>query len=193
MGANSLTKSAQRVVLLALLFPVLFGCNQSRDTIRHGNMSYRATEVFWNGTHALALAEAAARGDLKEIDRQIAAGANVNTVGNHDITPLWWAAWAENYQGFAALLARGSNPNAVRAERYPIMLLVADMKDARFLEAALQSGGDPNLRDMQSGETALFPAVLHGYKAHVDLLLAAKADVNVRLPVSGETQPMVAM
>ena len=193
MAANRPIKITHILAWLVLVFPALFGCNQSRDTIRHGDLSYSAPEIFGSGTAALVLAEAAARGDVKEIDRQTAAGADVNIVGKHEITPLWWAAWAENYQGFAALLEKGANPNCQRSERYPLMLLVAEIKDPRFLEAALKHGGDPNLRDRQSGETPLFPAVLHGYKAHIDLLLAAKAEVNARLPVSGETLPMVAM
>lgn len=195
MVANKPSKSLGILALVGLLvFLLLAGCNRGGGgTVRHGNMSYNATEVFGEGTPALALAEAAGRGDVKEINRQVAAGANVNAVGQHAITPLWWAAWVENYNGFAALLAKGANPNAQRAEGYPIMYLVADMKDPRLLEAALKHGGDPNLRDSTSGESPLFPAVLHGRKPHIELLLAAKADVNARMPVSGETLPMIAI
>jgi ankyrin repeat protein len=130
---------------------------------------------------------------LKEINHQATAGVDVNSAGNHNITPLWWAAWTENYEGFAALLDKGANPNSQQAEGYPIMYLVADMNDSRLLKTALKHGGNPNLHDSQSGETPLFPAVLHGFKTNVDLLLAARADVNARLSISGETLPMVAM
>lgn len=168
-------------------------CNKRGGTVRHGSLSYNAGEVFGEGTPALELAEAARRGDVKEINQQIAAGVNVNTVGKHGITPLWWAAWAENYDGFAALIDKGANPNAQRAERYPVMHLIADMKDSRFLEAALKHGGDPNLRDNESGETPLFPAVKNNRKPQIDLLLAAGADVNAQAPISGETLPMLAI
>lgn len=182
------------VILVACAFVLIgLGCGRNGGTIQHGRMSYNATEVFGEGTLALALAKAAAKGDTKAIERLVAEGANVNTVGKHEITPLWWAAWAENYEGFAALLEKGADPNAQRAEGYPIMYLISRLEDSRFLQAALKHGGDPNLRDKQSSETPLFVAVKRGFKKHVDLLLAAKADVTARLEISGESLPMVAI
>jgi len=177
----------------ALVFFLFSGCKQGGGTVGHGNLSYNATEVFGAETPALALADAAGRGDAKEIKRLVAAGANVNAVGQHNITPLWWAAWRENYEGFAALLDNGANPNVQRAEGYPIMHLIADMKDARLLAAALKHGGDPNLRDSQSSETPLFPAVQNDRKSQIAMFLAAKADVNAQVTISGETLPMVAI
>jgi ankyrin repeat protein len=161
--------------------------------VRHGKISYNATEVFGAGTPALALAKAAGRGDLKEITRQIGAGANVNAVGQHNITPLWWAAWAENFEGFAALLKQGADPNADRPEGCPIMYLLAELKDPRFLEAALKQGGDPNRRDIRSGETPLFPAIVYGYHRHVELLVDSGADLNAQMPISRETPAMTAI
>jgi len=181
-------------VVSMLLIPfLLMGCGRGGGTIRHGNLSYNAAEVFGAGTPALALAEAAGRGDLNTINSQVAAGVNVNTVGTHDITPLWWAAWAENYVGFAALLDKGANPNAQRSDGFPIMNLIATKEDSRFLAAALKHGGDPNLRENKSGEPPLFPAVLRGYKENIDLLLTAKADANWQSPISGETLPIIAI
>ena len=175
-----------------LLF-LLTGCGRGGGTVRHGNLSYNATEVFGAGTSGLILAEAAGRGDVKTINRQIAAGVNVNTVGKYDITPLWWAAWADNYEGFSALLDKGANPNAQRSDRYPIMNLIASKEDSRFLAAALKHGGNPNLRDNKSGVPPLFPSVMRGYKKNIDLLLAAKADVNWQDSISGETLPIIAI
>jgi ankyrin repeat protein len=176
--------------LILLSFP---GCHRGGGTVRHGSIIYNATEVFGDGTPALALAEAAGRGDVKAINRQIAAGADVNTVGRHENTPLWWAAFTENYEGFAASLDRGADPNAQRVEGYPVMYWIAGRKDPRFLKAALKHGGDPNFRDAHSGETPLFRPVMLGYQPQIDLLLAAGADVNARDPISGQTLPMVAI
>jgi len=191
MAASNSNPSLAAFGLLLLYFVV--GCNNGGDTVRYGSTSYNAREVFGDGTAALALARAAGRGDVKGIDRLIAQGASVNIVGQHEITPLWWALWTKNYEGFSALLARGANPNAQRIEGNPIMILAANLKDARFLAAALKHGGDPNLLDRRTGKPPLYAAVLNGDKECVELLLAAKADVNVQLPVSRETLPMVAI
>lgn len=194
MAANNFMKAQIKSLLgqLALLM-LLLGCNKGDVVVGHGSMSYNLLEVFSNDPSALALTKAVGRGDVKEVNSQISIGANVNAVGKFDITPLWWAAWTENYEGFVALLDRGANPNDQRAEGYPIMYLVADMKDGRFLEAALKHGGDPNLRDKLSGQTPLFPAVQNGRKAQIDILLTAKADVNAQMPSSHWTLPMLAI
>lgn len=177
----------------SLLFLFLSGCENSNNTIRHGNLSYNAAEVFRDNSLTLSLAKAAGRGDVKEVNRLVAAGAKINDVGGYHITPLWWALWAKDFEGFEALLDDGANPNAQRPEGFPIMCLAADMDDSRFLAAALKHGGDPNLRDSQSGETPIFRAVLNGYTAQIDLLLAAKADLNAQDPISHWTLPMVAI
>jgi uncharacterized protein len=123
----------------------------------------------------------------------VAARSNANAVGNHGITPLWWAARADNYEGFAALLENGANPNAQRSDGLPVMHLIvhSDDDDPRFLEAALKHGGNPDLRDTRSGETPLFPAILFKHKRQIELLLAAKADVKAQTPIDDLTLPMV--
>jgi ankyrin repeat protein len=179
------------IVSLMMLF--LSGCMNNSDTIQQGNLSFNVVDIFEVDTDATELARSVGSGDTAKISQMIASGSDVNKVGKYEITPLWWAAWAKNYEGFAALLEKGANPNAQRAEGLPIMHLIANMKDARLMEVALKHGGDPNLRDNQSGETPLFLAVQNGYKQQIDLLLGAKADVNIQTPVSRWTVTMVAI
>lgn len=179
--------------MLAALFLTICGCNKSDGVVVHGNLRYSAKEIFGDHTPAWLLATAAARGDVKEVNRQIAAGVDVNIVGKYGITPLWWAAFQPNFDGFDALLKKGASPNSQREERFPIMLLISEMKDSRFLEAALKHGGDPNLMDKNSGEPPLYPAVRNGFKRHIDLLLTAGANANWQDSLTGETLPMVAV
>lgn len=194
MGANNIVKSIQTLGLFLLVVSAsLSGCQRNHDTIQQGSLSYNVTDVFGAQTQAAALARAASRGDVTEINHLVATGADVNIVGKENITPLWWAAWSENYDGFKALVDKGANPNAQRAEGLPVMHLIANVKDARFLDAALKHGGDPDSRDRKSGETPLFLAVLNGYEQQIELLLAAKANVNMQDPISGETVLMEAV
>lgn len=175
-----------------LICSVLTGCNPG-ENLERGFLSYNASDVFGADTQEHALAIAAARGEVAEVDKLVKAGVNVNAVGRHDITPLWWAQFAANFDGFAALLDHGANPNVQRADGYPIMLLIAEQKDPRFLEAALKHGGNPNFRDRSSGLMPLSKAVLRGYKPQIEMLLAADADANARDPISGESLPMIAI
>ena len=135
------------IITLVFLVP---GCGNGDSTIRHGGLSYNINEVFSNNSLTLSLAVAAAHGNKQEINRLVAEGAKIDDTGRHDITPLWWALWARNIEGFKALLDKGASPNAQRAEGFPIMCLAADIEDPRFLTAALEHGGDVNLRDRQS-------------------------------------------
>jgi ankyrin repeat protein len=187
-------RKIQRLVIgLACTAIIVSACHRGGGTVRHGNLSYNATDVFDGNTSALELAEAAGRGDAQGVQHLVAGGANPNTVGKYGITPLWWAAWTQNFDGFRALLNSGANPNFVRTERFSIMELTVDLEDPRFLEAALKHGGNPNLPDSESGLTPLFTAVQNDRKPQIELLLTAKADVNVQMPISGMTLPMVAI
>lgn len=182
--------SAAHMLIWVICVFLLTGCDGGGGTIRHGALSYNATDVFGESTPALLLAKAAGRGDVKEINRLVAEGADVNAVGKHEITPLWWAAWASDLQGFTALLEKGANPNAQRKDGVPLMHLLTWMKRPEFLEAALKNRGDANLRDLRTGETPLFPAIVKRRSAQIELLFAAKADVNARELREGETLPM---
>lgn len=60
-----------------------------------------------------ALAAAAARGNVAEIDRLVQAGADVNATGKDNVTPLAIALAKRNLAGVTRLLALGADPNHV--------------------------------------------------------------------------------
>lgn len=189
------SRSLLTVLFCGLLLVLPVCLRASRDTIRHGDLNYNAVEIFGD-TPALELARAAASGDTRAIHRLIASGVSPNTVGRHDITPLWWAAWAENYEGFSALLGKAANPNYVRkveGDSISIMHSIIYIADTRYLKAALQRGGNPNLRNAAPNCTPLFTALLVGDgRAHLDLLLNAGADLNAQ-DGNGYTPAMMAI
>src|SRR5689334_20791617 len=122
-----LMKYLRASILVAMAGLLAFSaCQRGGGTVRHGSLSFNASEVFGAGTPELALAQAAGRGDVKQIGRFAATGDSVNSVGQHGITPLWWAAWTRNYDGFLALLELGANPNAQTTNAPPVMHLIAD-------------------------------------------------------------------
>lgn len=172
--------AANRFVLcVALLWPFC-GCMRDRDTIRQAALTYNAVEIFGR-TPALLLARAAADGDVAEVNRLLASGIDPNTIGEHGITPLWWAAWAESLPGFVALLEHGANPNFLRKDDESLMILVVRLRNPSFLEQALKHGGDPNFRNDLPEETPIFEAIRPSAATrHRELLLAAGADLNAQ-------------
>ncbi|HTQ29616.1 MAG TPA: ankyrin repeat domain-containing protein [Opitutaceae bacterium] len=165
---------------------------KGQETIAQGALTYNVVDLFGK-TPALALARAAAAGSVDEVKKQIAAGVDPNTVGEHDVTPLWWAAWAQNLDGFRALLTAQANPNFRRREGFSIMILITRMKDPRFLELALQNGGDPNFRDVKPIKTPIFEAVMYSdADRQRQLLLQSGADLNAQ-DGNGQTPMMAAI
>lgn len=172
---------------------LLKSCSGNGETIRHGTLSYNVVEIFDAEPRVLALARAAGRGDIREIKRLASLGVNPNSEGKSGITPLWWAAWADNYDGFRALLEFGADPNAVPATGPSVMIVIAELNQPKFLRAALNHGGNPNISDNDSGNTPLLRTVLLGRSEQTKMLLDAGADINVQRPITGATLPMIAI
>ena len=169
-----------------------FGCMKGNDIVRQGALSYDVADIFGK-TSTLGLARAAAAGNLAEIKKQLAEGTDPNIIGKHDITPIWWAAWTQNLKGFTALLEAGANPNLCRREGLSLMILITRMKDPRYLEEALNHGGDPNFRDVNPIKTPIFEAVMYSDALRQrELLLSAGANLNAQ-DGNGETPIMRAI
>ena len=166
------------VCLLLALVTLDFGCVHSPDQkIGYGGKSWSLTEIFPAGPNR-DLAAAAAVGDLSGIDHALSSGADVNFRGANDLTPLWWAAWDQNLAGFTHLLERGADPNVLPSKNSPVMHTVAEMLwPSGFLKAALKHGGNPELRDNE-GRRVIYAAIAQGTREHLDVLLAAGANVN---------------
>lgn len=192
MTAN---KNSLSAILAAFVLCMLFSsCGDRRGReVRHGQLTFSVTDVFPEHSESLGLALAASRGDHAKIKRSLTNGAKINLPGKYGITPLWWAAWAENFDGFSALLENGANPNASGPEKLPVMHLVTQLNEARFLQAALKHGGNPDALDKLNGNTLLVRAVLLGRHEHFEVLLLAGANINARERVSGRSLPMIAI
>lgn len=71
-------------------------------------------EMYPDNPQARALVKAASRGDAKEIDRLIDAGADPNAMGAYDLSvPAWVMYYHPNKAGFRRLLERGADPNKI--------------------------------------------------------------------------------
>lgn len=128
---------------------------------------------IYAGLHA-----AAAKGDAAEIARLIAAGEKVDVQDAHSRTPLHVAAHFGHLAAAQALLKGGANPNALDAQKYDIVTIVAVTNDVPMLKLALASGTDPkNITSPYNG-TALIAAAHLGHAEVVRVLIAAKAPLD---------------
>src|SRR5882672_765027 len=75
------------------------------------------------------LHDAAARGDVTEIEQLIAEGEKPNVQDANSRTPLHVAAFLRRHGAARALLRLGANPNAYDAERYDIITIAAVNND----------------------------------------------------------------
>lgn len=133
---------------------------------------------YFGDTAEAKLARVAAEGRTDEVVQLVKAGANVNAVGQKNMTPLVWALTARNVEGMRALLQAGADPNqSVGPERqfHPVWL-AAGMDTPGPLRVLLEFKGDPNAPHKGYEFNALMRAVMH--LDNVKLLVNAGAEVN---------------
>lgn len=154
--------------------------NPAISIISIDNKIYSAYDMFQDPKVA-ELAEAAAKGDLRWINRLIATGADINTKGRFEYTPVMWAIRTHSLKGFEHLLKHGGRLDTSNNTALSAMSLAAGpAPNAKFLKMALAHGGDPNFVDSITGETPIFQAVRSGDVQRVSMLIDAGANLNVR-------------
>jgi len=119
----------------------LFGCSK-------GPTGRWEPRDFFTDPNVIALALASERGEVKEIDRLVSLGTDVNARGKDGITPLFLAMWAKNKAGFLRLLERGADPNlqlsgspGAGSSIMSVSALVEN--DSDWLEIVLKHRGNP--------------------------------------------------
>jgi ankyrin repeat protein len=124
------------------------------------------------------LHDAAARGDVGEIEQLIGEGEKPNLQDSRSRTPLHVAAYLRKHEAARALIRLGANPNALDAERYDILTIAAVNNDLEMVKIALDGGADPRAITSTYNSTALTAAAHRGHVEIVQALIAAKAALN---------------
>jgi len=133
------------------------------------------------GDGATALHWAAHWSNLEIVDQLLRAGADVDPVNDHGVTPL--ALACEN--GHAAIAGRlldaGANPNAVLPVQGETVLMTAALAGSvEIVTMLLDRGAAVDARTRQSGQTALMWAVSENHHQIVGRLVERGADVHAR-------------
>ena len=124
------------------------------------------------------LHDAAARGDVAEIEKLIAEGEKPNIQDANSRTPLHVAAFLAKHDAARALLRLGADPNARDAQRYDIITIAAVNNDLEMLKIALDGGGNERAVTSPYDGTALIAAAHRGHVEIVRALIAAKAPLD---------------
>lgn len=138
-------------------------------------------ETMFPDPQVRALAAAAGKGDIVEIDSLISQGVNVNARGTQNATPLFWAMG--NISGFTRLLELGANPNVLYGDGGTIMHWTARASDTTLLKVVLTYGGDPNLLggDLERMTPPIFDAISGASRVMaINMLLDAGAQIDAR-------------
>lgn len=124
------------------------------------------------------LHEAAAKGDVAEIEQLVKNGEKLNLQDSRSRTPLIVAAYMKQADAVRALLKLGANGNAMDIDRYDIVTIAAVANDLPTLQAALDGGASAKNITSRYDGTALIASAHLGHIEVVKLLIAAKAPLN---------------
>jgi ankyrin repeat protein len=127
----------------------------------------------YSGLHA-----AAARGDVADIEKRIAAAENKEAVDARNRTPLHVAAYQKQHDAARVLLRLGADPNKLEIDRYDIITIAAVANDVPMLKIAIEGGGNAAAVTSRYDGTALIAAAHLGHAEVVRTLIAAKAPLD---------------
>lgn len=125
-----------------------------------------------------ALFTAARAGDLAGVSEALAAGANVNAVNQHDVTPLLEASGNGHLEMARFLIGRGADIDYIGMREGAPLMLAAFMGQVEFIRLYLESGANAGLAMPDGGETALHMAAATSHTEAARMLLDAGTDPN---------------
>ena len=128
---------------------------------------------------------AALYGSLPEVNRLLAAGANVNAAAHDGSTPLMHAAYGGHLAVVSRLLQAGAGANASSVDHMTALLMAAMNGHVRVLEALLAAGAEARSNTLRF-------AAAHGHVSVLGALLAAGLDANAASARDGTTPLMAA-
>ena len=127
----------------------------------------------YTGLHA-----AAAAGNVAEIERLVAGGADREARDGNGRTPLHVAAYRRQYEAARVLMKRGANPDALDAQRYDVVTIAAVADDVPMLKVVLEGGASAKNVTSPYDGTALIAAAHLGHVEVVEVLIRAGAPLD---------------
>jgi ankyrin repeat protein len=124
------------------------------------------------------LHDAAAKGNVAEIEKLIKEGEKPNIQDSRSRTPLHVAAYMKQHAAARALIKLGADPNRLEIDRYDIVTIASVANDIEMLKLAIEGGASATNITSRYDGTALIAAAHLGHAEVVKILIAAKAPLN---------------
>lgn len=179
---------------ILMILTILFcGCEaKAMNKTWHEKHGWNA-ENYFSDDKVIALCKAIEANDLESMRKLLDAGADINTKGTGNMTPLLWAFPDNKPERFRLLLERGADPNVTITSNFgvPNGFLVGDSvthmsckAHFSYFEDVFKNGGDPNLPskiETNKNETPIFFVIRSGgadVKKKIEMLIKKGADIN---------------
>jgi uncharacterized protein len=186
-----------RLLMATMAFlPASCGCAKSP----HERLGWKA-EKFFTDRGVLSLCRAIEAKDLKEIERVVKSGVDVNAKGRGNMTPLLWA-FPMGEEVFKKMLELGADPNVQLTEQimlaglekdHSVMSACVGLTDGliygqffydvpmdNYLKLVLKHGGNPNLEDIDGNTVFVYAMICKRRAEKVKPLVDAGGDINHR-------------
>ena len=131
-----------------------------------------------NITSEIVLIELAFNGDLKNVEKLVAAGVPVDGVNEDNTTALMWSAFNGHTAVVEYLLKAGATVDMKDINGRTALMYASSGPYAETVRLLLKNGADVNTQGTAEGFTALMMAASEGQLEVVRLLLAAGAIVD---------------
>lgn len=158
------------------------GQREIADLLRQHGAKEEKSAGQSNAQPAKTLHQAAADGDLEQVRKLIAQGADANaTEGERTWTPLLAAATKGHAEIVKFLLESGAKVNAADSYGYTPLYYAIWSDDKETIKALVVGGADVNKRPANRVDyPPLVYAIWQGKKDNVEILLDAGADINTK-------------
>lgn len=175
-------------VLAAITLSMMTGC---LGTSFHDRQGWEASE-FFDDSKVIELCDAIEANDLDRMQAAVEAGADINAVGKHGMTPLMWAFLDHQIERFRWLLERGADPNVCITEDigasppdiqkgWSVTFLSIQTTWTDYYPLVLKHGGDPNLKCHPKFNPLIFTAKLTPDPINrIEALLDAGANIDAK-------------
>jgi ankyrin repeat protein len=175
--SRGLSQTAVALALAAIV-ALAAGCSapETEGAAAAANADVNVNETNADGSTPLHWA--VFEGDVAEVQRLLAAGADVAAVNKYGASPMGLAAEVANTEILRLLLDAGANPDSPNGDGMTALLAVARTGNVEAAQLLLERGATIDAREKFGGQTALMWAAARRHPEMIAFLADRGADLD---------------